>query len=97
MKDDVVGLSGHGRPVESLEHVAGLQIGREGPSAEPARPGVENDREVEKAGQRRQEGYVVLYDGPSARHSFRKNICFPRRWEPADRCGMRQLTAATFR
>jgi hypothetical protein len=61
MKDDVVGLSGHGRPVESLEHVAGLQIGREGPSAEPARPGVENDREVEKAGQRRQEGYVVLY------------------------------------
>ena len=29
-----------------------------GPSDDPARPGVENDREVEKAGQRRQEGDV---------------------------------------
>jgi hypothetical protein len=37
---------------------AGLQIGREGPSDDPARPGVENDREVEKASQRRQEGDV---------------------------------------
>jgi hypothetical protein len=50
MMDDVVGLSGHERHVESVEHDAGLQIGREGPSDDPARPGVENDREVEKAG-----------------------------------------------
>jgi hypothetical protein len=49
MMDDVVGLSGHERHVESVEHDAGLQIGREGPSDDPARPGVENDREVEKA------------------------------------------------
>src|SRR5271169_2209959 len=56
MMDDVVWLSGHERHVESVEHDAGLQIGREGPSDDPARPGVENDREVEKAGQRRQEG-----------------------------------------
>jgi hypothetical protein len=56
--DDVVGLSGRERHVESVEHDAGLQIGREGPSDDPARPGVENDREVEKAGQRRQEGDV---------------------------------------
>ena len=46
--DDVVGLSGRERHVESVEHDAGLQIGREGPSDDPARPGVENDREVEK-------------------------------------------------
>src|SRR5271155_46145 len=58
MMDDVVGLSGYERHVESVEHDAGLQIGREGPSDDPARPGVENDREVEKAGQRRQEGDV---------------------------------------
>src|SRR3984957_16391239 len=58
MMDDVVGLSGYDRHVESVEHDAGLQIGREGPSDDPARPGVENDREVEKAGQRRQEGDV---------------------------------------
>ena len=56
--DDVVGLSGHERHVESVEHDAGLQIGREGPSDDPARPGVENDRKVEKSGQRRQEGDV---------------------------------------
>ncbi len=56
--DDVVGLSGRERHVESVDHDAGLQIGREGPSDDPARPGVENDREVEKAGQRRQEGDV---------------------------------------
>ena len=56
MMDHVVGLSGHERHVESVEHDAGLQIGREGPSDDPARPGVENDREIEKAGQRRQEG-----------------------------------------
>jgi hypothetical protein len=49
--DDVVGLSGHERHVESVEHDAGLQIGREGPSDDPARPRVENDREVEKSGQ----------------------------------------------
>ena len=48
MMDDVVGLSGHERHVESVEHDAGLQVGREGPSDDPARPGVENDREVEK-------------------------------------------------
>src|SRR4029077_2123878 len=58
MMDDVVGLSGHDRHVESVEHDAGLQVGREGPSDDPARPGVENDRKVEKAGQRRQEGDV---------------------------------------
>ena len=46
MMDDVVGLAGHKRHVESD---AGLQIGREGPSDDPARPGVANDREVEKA------------------------------------------------
>src|ERR1700733_11293671 len=45
MMDDVVGLSGRERHVESVEHDAGLQIGREGPSDNPARPGVENDRE----------------------------------------------------
>jgi hypothetical protein len=56
MMDDVVGLSGRKSHVESVEHDAGLQIGREGPSDDPARPGVEDDREVEKAGQRRQEG-----------------------------------------
>jgi hypothetical protein len=56
MMDDVVRLSGLKRHVESVEHDAGLQIGREGPSDDPTRPGVENDREVEKAGQRRQEG-----------------------------------------
>src|ERR1700729_4041044 len=55
MMDDVVGLSGHDRHAESVEHDAGLQIGREGPSDDPARPGVENDRKVEKSGQRRQE------------------------------------------
>jgi hypothetical protein len=43
--DEVVGLSGCERHVESVEHEAGLQIGREGPSDDPARPGVENDRE----------------------------------------------------
>ena len=58
MMNDVVGLSGLKRHVESVEHDAGLQIGREGPADDPARPGVENDREVEKAGQRRQEGDV---------------------------------------
>ena len=58
MMDDVVGLSGYDRHVESVEHDAGLQVGREGPSDDPARPGVENDRKVEKAGQRRQEGDV---------------------------------------
>ena len=58
MMDDAVGLSGHERHVESVEHDTGLQIGREGPSDDPARPGVENDCEVEKAGQRRQEGNV---------------------------------------
>src|ERR1700683_4657066 len=58
MMDDVVWLSGHERHVESVEHDAGLQIGREGPSDDPARPGVENDREVEKAVQRWQEGDV---------------------------------------
>jgi hypothetical protein len=42
--DDVVGLSGCERHVESIEHDAGLQVGR--------------DREVEKTGQRRQEGDV---------------------------------------
>jgi hypothetical protein len=47
--DDGVGLSGRERHVESVEHNAGLQIGREGPSDDPARPGVENDREIEKA------------------------------------------------
>ena len=51
-------FSGHERHVESVEHDAGLQIGREGPSDDPARPGVENDRKVEKSGQRRQEGDV---------------------------------------
>ena len=56
MMDDVVWLSGHERHVEGVEHDAGLQIGREGPSDDPARPGVENDRQVEKAGQCRQEG-----------------------------------------
>ena len=56
MMDDVVGLPGRERHVESVEHDAGLQISREGPSDDPARPGVENDREVEKAGQRGQEG-----------------------------------------
>jgi hypothetical protein len=30
MMDDVVGLSGHDRHVESVEHDAGLQVGREG-------------------------------------------------------------------
>ena len=58
MMDDVVGLSGRERHVESVEHDAGLQIGREGPSDDPARPGVENHRGVKKAGQRRQEGDV---------------------------------------
>ena len=58
MMDDVVRLSGCDRHVESVEYDAGLQIDREGPSDDPARPGVENDREVEKAGQRRQEGDV---------------------------------------
>jgi hypothetical protein len=58
MMDDVVGPSGHERHVEGVEHDAGLQIGREGPSDDPARTGVENDREVEKAGQRRQEADV---------------------------------------
>jgi hypothetical protein len=58
MMDDVVGLSGHDRHAESVEHDAGLQVGREGPSDDPARPGVENDRKGEKAGQRRQEGDV---------------------------------------
>ena len=53
--DDIVGLSGRERHVEGVEHDAGLQIGREGPSDDPARPGVEDDREVEKAGHRRQE------------------------------------------
>jgi hypothetical protein len=47
MIDDVVGLSGHERHVESVAHDAGLQIGRDRPSDDPARPGVENDREVE--------------------------------------------------
>ena len=56
--DDVVGLSGHERHVESVEHDAGLQIGREGPSDDPTRLGVENDREIEKAGRRPQEGNV---------------------------------------
>jgi hypothetical protein len=59
MMDDVVGPSGHERHVEGVEHDAGLQIGREGPSDDPARTGVENDREVEKAGQRRQEADTV--------------------------------------
>ena len=54
--DDVVGLSSHERHIERVENDAGLQGGREGPSDDPTRPGVENDREVEKAGQRRQEG-----------------------------------------
>jgi hypothetical protein len=58
MMDDVVGLSGHERHVESVEHDASLQVDREGPSDDPARPGVENDREVEKACQRRQEGDI---------------------------------------
>ena len=57
-KRPTVGLSGHERHVESVEHDAGLQIGREGSSDDPARPGVENDRKVEKSGQRRQEGDV---------------------------------------
>src|ERR1700686_4778156 len=55
MMDDVVGLSGLKRHVEGVKHDAGLQIGREGPSDDPARPGVENDREVEKAGQRHRQ------------------------------------------
>jgi hypothetical protein len=50
MMDDVVGLSGHEGYVESVEHDAGCQIGREGPSDDPARPAVENDREVEILG-----------------------------------------------
>ena len=58
MMDDVVGLSGLERHVESVEHDAGLQIGREGPSDDAARPGVENDRKIEKAGQCRQEGDI---------------------------------------
>ena len=53
-------LFGYHRHVESVEHDAGLQIGREGPSDDPARPGVENDCEVEKAGQCRQEGGRTL-------------------------------------
>jgi hypothetical protein len=48
MMDDVVGPSGHERHVEGVEHDAGLQIGREGPSDDPARTGVENDREERK-------------------------------------------------
>jgi hypothetical protein len=44
MMDDVVGLSGHERHVESVEHDARLQIGREGPSDDPATR-VKNDRE----------------------------------------------------
>ena len=44
MMDDVVRLSGCDRHVESVEYDAGLQIGRAGPSDDPARPGVENDR-----------------------------------------------------
>ena len=58
MMDDVIGLSSHERHIERVENDAGLQVGREGPSDDPTRPGVENDREVEKAGQRRQEGNV---------------------------------------
>jgi hypothetical protein len=37
MGDNVVGLSGHEHRVESVEHDAGLQIRREGPSVDPAR------------------------------------------------------------
>jgi hypothetical protein len=47
MMDDGVGLSGHERHVEGVEHDGGLQIGRECPSDDPVRAGVENDREVE--------------------------------------------------
>ena len=50
MMDDIVGLLGRERHVEGVEHDAGLQIGREGSSDDPARPGVENDRKVEKSG-----------------------------------------------
>src|SRR5215831_13621018 len=58
MMDDVVGLSGLKRHVESVKHNAGLQIRREGPSDDAARPGVENHRKIEKSGQRRQEGDI---------------------------------------
>jgi hypothetical protein len=54
--DDIFGLSGGKRHVESVEHNAGLQIGREGPSDDASRPGVEDDCEVQEARQRRQEG-----------------------------------------
>jgi hypothetical protein len=47
--DDVIGLAGSNCHVEGVEHDAGLQIGRESPSDDASRPGVENDREVEKA------------------------------------------------
>jgi hypothetical protein len=46
MMDDSVGLSGHERHVDGVEH-GGSLIGRECLSDDPARPGVENDREVE--------------------------------------------------
>jgi hypothetical protein len=49
MMDDVVGLSRRQRHVERVEHDLGLQVGRERPPDDPARPGVENDGEIEEA------------------------------------------------
>ena len=48
MVDDVIGFSGRERHVESVEHDAGLQISREGPSDDASRPGVENNRKMRK-------------------------------------------------
>ena len=58
MVDDVLRLAGGERHVERIEHDAGLQIGREGPSDDPARPGIHDDGQEQESGERGHEGDI---------------------------------------
>ena len=58
MVDDVLGLAGGKRHVESVEHNPRLQVAREGPSDNPARPCVHDDGQEQEASERGHEGDV---------------------------------------
>ena len=55
MMDDILRPARRQRHVEGVERHPRFQIGRQGPPDDAPRPGVENDREIEEAGHRRNE------------------------------------------
>lgn len=68
MMDDILGLAGSKRHIKGVEHNAGLEISREGPANDPARPCIEHNRQEQEACERRNEGDICHPEFVRLRH-----------------------------